>query len=359
MKTHIIYFDILRVLAILAVIILHVAAAHFGDTNVFSFSWEMENMWDGLVWWGVPVFVMISGALFLDPAREISFHKLYFKNIFHITTILIFWSVGYALLGFVTGSSQGNIEKLIAHTVLGHFHLWFLYMLLGLYIIVPLLRPICKDMQLVRYFLIVSLFFSFLIPTVTKVLTELDLIMPDSIFSIGLKAMNSLFNEHIHFHFTLEYVAYFVLGYYVHQLTLLPKQRKIIYLLGVLGWVFSIFFGQFIAHTSRTNFDFYSDGNVTLHVLFQSLSVFIFVKYHINMLPEKLITFSNYLSKRVFGIYLLHAGVQSCLSKFFGLSSSSFNPLISIPAIAFLIFCLSWMGSEIIRRIPWLGAKII
>ena len=359
MKTHIAYFDVLRVIAILAVIMLHVAAAHFSDTDVFSFAWEMSNMWDGLVRWGVPVFVMISGALFLDPAREISFHKLYSKNIFHIISVLLFWSVGYALIGFVTGSSQGNIEKLIAHTVLGHFHLWFLYMLLGLYIIVPLLRPICKDMQLVRYFLILSLFFTFLIPTVTKVLTGLDLIMPDSIFSMGLKAINSLFDEHIHFHFTLGYVAYFVLGYYIHQLDLLPKQRKIIYLLGVLGGVFSIVFGQFIAHTSHTNFDFYSGGNVTLYVLFESLAIFIFVKYHIDMLSEKLIIFFNYLSKRVFGIYLIHAGIQSCLSKFFGISSSSFNPLFSIPLLALLIFCLSWVGIEMIRKIPWLGKRIV
>lgn len=359
MKTHIKYFDVLRVIAILAVITLHVAAAHSTDTDVFSFTWEMSNMWDGLTRWGVPVFVMISGALFLDPTREFSFHKLYSKNIFHITSVLLFWSVGYALLGFVMGSSQGNIEKLIANTVLGHFHLWFLYMLLGLYIIVPLLRPICKDIQLTRYFLIISLIFSFLIPTVTKVFTGLDLIMPNSFFSMGLKAINSLFNGHIHFHFTLEYVAYFVLGYYIHQTALLPYQRKIIYLLGILGWTFSISFAQFVAHTSHINFDFYSGGNVTLYVLFESLAVFVFVKYHINILSEKVLTFFNYLSKRVLGIYLIHAGIQSCLSKFFGLSSWSFNPLISIPSIALLIFCLSWISTEIIKRIPWLGKKII
>ena len=80
MKTHIAYFDVLRVIAILAVIVLHVAVKPFGNTDVFSFTWEMANMWEGLVRWGVPVFVMISGALFLDPTREISFHKLYSKN---------------------------------------------------------------------------------------------------------------------------------------------------------------------------------------------------------------------------------------------------------------------------------------
>lgn len=357
MKTHIAYFDVLRVLAILAVIILHVAAAHLNGTNVFSFTWEMSNMWDGLARWGVPVFVMISGALFLDPTRELDVHKLYSKNILHIGTILIFWSVCYAGLGFLTGASKGNIEKLMAHTVLGHFHLWFLYMLLGLYIIVPLLRPICKDIKLTRYFLVLSIFFSFLAPTIIRILTGLDLIMPNSTPAKGLLAANYLLDEKIHFHFTLGYVAYFVLGYYIHQSSLSSYQRKCIYLLGVLGALFTIFFSRYVSHITHTSFNIYS--GLTLNVLCESMAVFVFVKSHINMLSSKLTIIFNYLAKRVLGIYLIHAGIQGCLSKFFGISSANFNPLLSIPLIALLIFFLSWVGTEAVRRIPWLGKRII
>lgn len=358
-KTHIVYFDVLRVVAILAVLILHVAAVHFHDTDVFSFAWEMSNMWDGLVRWGVPVFVMISGALFLDPAREIDLRKLYSKYILRMGTILVFWSVCYAELGFLTGVYKGNTEKLIAHMVLGHFHLWFLYMLLGLYMIVPLLRPICKDIKLMRYFLILSIFFSFLAPTIIQILTGLDLIMPDSIPAKGLLAANHLLDKNIHFHFTLGYVAYFVLGYYIHQISLSSTQRKSIYVLGILGGGFAIFFTRFISHIAYIPFDFYSEGNVTLYVLFEALAVFVFIKYHIHTFSLKLTAVFNYLAKRVLGIYLIHAGVQGCLSKFFGISGTYFNPLLSIPLIALLIFFLSWVGTEAVRRIPCLGQKII
>ncbi len=356
MKAHIAYFDVLRVIAIFAVIILHVAVAHYNEINIFSFNWEMSNMWSSLVRWGVPVFVMISGALFLDPAREIDLHKLYSKNILHIGIILIFWSICYAGLGFLIGSSKGNIEKLITHTVLGNFHLWFLYMLLGLYIIIPLLRPICKDTKLIRYFLVLSIFFSFLVPTIIDILTGLDLIMPDSIFAKTLLVINQLLNDQIHFHFTVGYVAYFVLGYFLHKITLLPYQRKIIYILGILGGSFTIFFSRSISHIAQTPFNIYS--NLTLNVLCESVAVFIFVKFHLNILPSKLLTIFNYLAKRVLGIYLIHTAVQSCLSKI-NISSTSFNPLISIPLIALLIFGLSWIGTEIIRKIPWLGKRII
>ena len=356
-KTHIVYFDVLRVIAILAVITLHVAAAHFSDTGVFSFTWEMSNMWNGLMRWGVPVFVMISGALFLDPAREIGFRKLYSKNIFHVGGVLLFWSVAYAVLGFVTGASKGSIEKLAAHVVLGHYHLWFLYMLLGLYIIVPLLRPICKEKTLLRYFLVLSLFFSFLLGAVVKIGTGLNLLMPHAVFTKGLQVLRILMEQRIFFHFTLGYVAYFVLGYYIHQLTLSAAQRKVIYLLGILSGIFSVLFTRLVSQSAGARFDFYSGGNVTLPVLFEALAVFVFVKYHAAALPEKGISVFAYLSKRVLGIYLVHAAVQGCLSKL-GLSSAGFNALISIPLIALLVFCLSWIGTEVIRKIPWLGSRI-
>ena len=185
------------------------------------------------------------------------------------------------------------------------------------------------------------------------------MILPDSIFTKGLKTLHILLNEKIHFHFTLGYVAYFVLGYYIHSITLSPGQRKNIYLLGVFGWIFSIFFTRFVSHMIHNNFHFYTDGDVTLHVLFESLAVFVFVKYHIHMLPSKLMRAFSYLAKQVLGIYLVHIGIQSCLRKFFGISGASFNPLISIPLIALFIFILSWITTEGIKRIPLLNKIIL
>lgn len=355
MKTHIAYFDVLRVIAILAVITLHATGSY---TDVFSYNWEVSNVWKSLTRWGVPVFVMISGALFLDPKREIGFRKLYLKNILHIVTILIFWSIGYACLGFVTGSSKGDVEKLLGHLILGHFHLWFLFMLVGLYMIVPLLRPICADKKLLRYFLLLSIFFTFLIPTIVKILMGFDLILPNAVPARALEAISRLTGQ-THFHFTLGYVAYFVLGYYMHQISLSSNQRKIIYLLGVLGWVFSLLFCRFISQIAKSPFDFYSGGNITLYVLFESLAIFVFVKCHIDMLSANVLAVFNYLSKRVLGIYLVHSAVQSALSSLFGISRDLFNPLFSIPFVALLVFCLSWVVTEIIRKIPWLGKKII
>ena len=70
-----IYFDYLRVLATFAVMILHISAQNWGACDVQSFDWQVFNFFDSIVRWSVPIFVMISGALFLN--RDIPLKKIY------------------------------------------------------------------------------------------------------------------------------------------------------------------------------------------------------------------------------------------------------------------------------------------
>ena len=67
-------YDYLRVLASFGVIILHIAAKKFLSLSVYSNEWQVLNFYDSIVRWTVPVFVMISGALFLN--RDIPIRKL-------------------------------------------------------------------------------------------------------------------------------------------------------------------------------------------------------------------------------------------------------------------------------------------
>ena len=66
----ILYFDFLRIFATLAVMVLHVAAQNWYGTSVPSFEWQTFNFFHSVTRFGVPIFVMISGALFLNK-REL------------------------------------------------------------------------------------------------------------------------------------------------------------------------------------------------------------------------------------------------------------------------------------------------
>ncbi|MBR3027382.1 MAG: acyltransferase family protein [Bacteroidales bacterium] len=71
----VLYLDILRIMAIIAVVMLHVSAQRF-YVSFPSYEWEVRMFFNSMVRWGVPIFVMISGALFLDPQKKISLAKL-------------------------------------------------------------------------------------------------------------------------------------------------------------------------------------------------------------------------------------------------------------------------------------------
>src|SRR4051794_9413182 len=63
------YLDGLRVAGMVAVVLLHVSLGliHYRTLSPVDFRWCLAI--NALTWWAVPVFVMISGALLLDPAR--------------------------------------------------------------------------------------------------------------------------------------------------------------------------------------------------------------------------------------------------------------------------------------------------
>lgn len=96
----VVYFDYLRVFATFAVMILHISAQNWYTTDVNGFEWQVFNFYDSIVRWGVPIFVMISGSLFLD--REIPLRKMYSKYIFRMAISFFVWSVIYAI--FADGS---------------------------------------------------------------------------------------------------------------------------------------------------------------------------------------------------------------------------------------------------------------
>ena len=130
------YFDALRVIACSIVVLLHQSAQKFGD-DVGSHNWMTFNFYDSLSRWAVPVFVMISGALFLDPARSFVPRVHLRRYLPRIVLSFVFWSAVYALWNY---SMDMRLRDVVAGFFSGSVHLWFLYMIGGLYLLVPLLK---------------------------------------------------------------------------------------------------------------------------------------------------------------------------------------------------------------------------
>ena len=77
----IIYLEVLRVIAMLSVVLLHVTSKAISLVEVHTTAWHIYNFVRCFCKWGVNIFIMISGTLFLDPQKDIAISKLYRKYI--------------------------------------------------------------------------------------------------------------------------------------------------------------------------------------------------------------------------------------------------------------------------------------
>lgn len=345
-NNRVLYFDCLRIAATLAVVVLHVCAENWYSMDAATFEWQVYNLGDGLVRWCVPIFVMISGALFLG--RDISIEQIHRKYILRILTAYLFWSALYAVVG-IDGNS--SIKSFIVSVIVGHYHMWFLPMIAGLYLVTPLVRKsICSD-SLLKYFLLLALFFAILAPQAIKAL---------EVFSDGLSIVaESLFGD-IGFHFCIGFVGYFVLGYFLSNVDLSKRVRMIIYALSILGFVSTIFGTYWLSVHTNGHSD-YLYGDFTVNVLLESLGVFVFFKQVGGsvLIEGKAKQVITKLSKYSFGVYLVHPMILEFLDRLFGINTLMCNPIVAVVVVTLLVSICSVVVSSIINHVPFFKKYIV
>lgn len=347
-----IYYDCLRIVATFAVMILHIATQNSG-VDAETFEWKVFNFYDSMVRWAVPVFVMISGALFLS--REQSIERIFKKNILRIITAFIFWSAIYAAINLITGNSE--LHNALREWVEGPTHLWFLFMIVGLYILVPLLQKMVSSVDLTRYFVLVSLIFTFLMP---YAVTLFSVYAGNNYVIDKIAIIASSIVSKFSFYFTLGYVSYFVYGYYFSQVKVKGKKKLIIYLLGIIGSMISIWsYVIFPIPNKDAMITFHN--NMTLNVMFQSVALFVFAQNNLKFpnISHRAEQIIKKLAEYSFGAYLVHAMVITQLSHIFGLNTLSFNPILSVPVIGVIVFFVSFAISGVFHRIPVLKKYVV
>ena len=347
-KKRVVYFDYLRIFAAFSVVVLHVSASKWNSAEIGTFEWNVMNLFDGLQRWNVPVFVMISGALFLG--REISLRKLFTKNILKIVIVYLFWSLIFALWNTLIEHNY-SIKHFLREIVIGHYHMWFLLMIIGLYIIVPLLNLIVKNRRMMRYFMVLAFVFAFAIP-------EVDAIIKQVIPNISELISKILSDTNLHF--VLGYSGYFILGYYIAHTEIAKKAEIVIYCLGLVGVAFTIggtaCFSNWLHNPTEILY-----GNLTINTLLVSIAVFVFFKQHLNipLKTQKKQNWIIFMSKCTLGIYLVHPIFIEALVKYANITVLSFNPILSIVLLSLAIFIISFVTSMLLNKIPVINKWIV
>lgn len=347
-QNRIYYLDLLRIIATLGVMVLHISGEGWAGYAPDTGEWMTLNVFECFVRWTVPMFVMISGTLFLN--FPIKTRDLYKTNILRIASAFVFWTVLYAIIDLMLEPGMTK-QDLLFRIVQGKYHLWFLFMIIGLYIIVPLLKKIAESYDLIRYFLIVSLIFSFIIPQAMGLIGQTG--------SEWYGVLNYV-RENSYFNFTLGYVSYFVLGYYLFKTEIPGIVRKIIYLLAIASFVFTIFASSAVSnHIGSPSQLFY--GHFTLNTLLEDTGIFVFFKYNAKMTKAGtgIKKFIADMSKYSFGAYLVHVFFIDRLKLNFGITVYSGDPLLLVILITAVVFTASFIVSFLLNRIPVLNRYIV
>ena len=341
----IIYFDLLKVIATFAVIVIHCSVSKLDIWTPDESRWQICLFFDCISRWSVPVFVMISGALFLKGEHSIG--KILKKNIFRIITAFVFWSTLYGIYKFTI--NKFTLKPTIATIITGHYHLWFMFMIAGLYLSVPLLKKITESKKLTVFFLILSLIFSFIIPMVKDFFEWLG--------GEYANIIDTVINN-TNFNITVGYTGYFVLGFFLSECDLSPKTRKIIYVFGGFGFILTFVFSSVFSCITGSLVEMFFE-NFSVFILLESICVFTLFKYNKFDLSEKKEKVALSLSKYSFGVYLVHPMIIETLRDVFGFDINSFNIAFSLPLLFVITSIVSFVISAILNHIPVLKKYIV
>lgn len=346
--------DYLRVFASIAIILLHVTAQNMCNCELAGTEWHIYNICNSASRWGVPVFVMMSGALFLP--KEISIETLYKKYISRMAIAYVAWSAFYAIVDPIgtlifTEGFQINFVEIIGSFISGAVHLWFLPMIIGLYMCIPLIKQLIRNEKLIKYFLLLSIIFCF-------IKTEFELVT-NNLLSGNIQTIfqdvNTVF-KNFNMNLIVGFVAYFILGFYLNKTEINKKYRTIIYFSGVAGLVLTIVLNLLASKNAGKSLEtFYSASSV--NVLLMSVAVFIWFKYNAKG-TEKLNKIIIQLSKYSFGAFLVHIFILQCL-KAVGIQSTSFHPVLSVPSITIFTAVASYLISFVLNKIPLIKKYIV
>lgn len=295
-KQRIFYLDFIRVIAILLVIFIHVSTVdtvkHIGTTD-----WQIIKMLNYFAHISVPIFFMISGALILNSPRTLSLKYTWQKRIPRVLIPFILWSV---IIPTVVYQSSNQLSSPAYWRSLKFMLskptspiLWFMYPLIGIYILSPALKTFVDNasMKMLTYITGVWLVTCSLLPSLNVMMGK-DM---KHVFQLSPVASFMLIGG---------FVGYYLLGYLLSKI----DSRKI------SAWaLLTLFigigtFGNFFSESVPKTFDVNNSYYVTsLFIPIMSISAFILLqKWGMNIKSHKTISFFESFSPLVFGIYLIH-----------------------------------------------------
>ena len=267
MNSKIFSISLIRAIGCLAVIVLHVSSPLLYHSESLSNEWWLGYFFNSISRFSVPIFIMASGALILTKLKDepnINFISFYKKRAYKIMPALIFWSIFYILLQIFqnklynfTDIYEFFIPRFIHGNI--YFHLWYFYMILGLYIFAPYLSILVKNLKSITLRNYILLGFA------------LVSCLKFSSYYVGNENLFFLINS-------IFYIPYFLMGAVIYKSREnLIKYKSIGLIISTISWIILIFLSYLLFPYLKSKSWLIMSDYLNPFVIFMSIGIFIYL----------------------------------------------------------------------------------
>ena len=312
------------------------------------FRWSTVDVYQSLANLGVPIFIMLTGALLLQPSKDESLSAFFKKRWARIGLPILFWGAAYFVWDFLVEHQAFTSNAIINGILTGpYYQFWYIYMLIGLYVLTPILRILVANAErkILTYFLILW----FLGVSISPLLGFLTIYHLDNNVLI-----------------LTGFVGYFILGMYLQTVRI---RRPALLIFVSLGVALTAFGTYLIATNIGGRHTYFLQQSLSPTIIFSSVMVFLLLN---TFQPPSNINKENsskpqvnrllkVISQNTLPIFLFHVIVLESLQRgYFGfaINGNTINSIIGVPLITLitLFICLGVIVP--LKKIPVLKKLI-
>lgn len=340
------YIDYLRVISMLAVVMTHICTTAMTDFSdgIGTYKGVLFLSVTNLLHFAVPVFFMISGALLLNPKKEITLGKLLKKYLLKYASVILIFCWGFALIEIVFNKHdiqliyflQSFLNMLQGKT---WDHMWYMYTLLGVMMILPILRWTAKlaEGRDITYLVVIFGIFLSVLPSLNGIVD----------FNIGIQ-----------FPVISVYILHMLLGYWIDT-EIIHWSNKISGIIITTCCVLLVIVSYF-----DVMWDFESrvvGGYSSPVMIIYAASLFMLIKNAKYKVEEKMteprarISWGgviDLLSKYSFGVYIIHMFWINLAYKLFRINPFVPNVVAMMLLLWIVVVVLSVITTMIMKKTP-------
>lgn len=348
-----VYVDLIRTIAMLAVPLLHAAGRfiitpqELSQLSQLDFaSWVIVDIYQSLAVIGVPLFLMLTGALLLQPEKNDTLSVFFKKRWARIGLPALFWGATYFAWDFLVLNIPFTVDTIIQGVLNGPYtQFWYLYVLVGLYLFTPILRIFIAHAEaiVVKYFITLWIIGVSILPFF-GLFTTFEL--TDNLFTLT------------------GYVGYLVLGIF---LATVKMRRKTPAILAILGIALTAFGTYVMAATVGGSEMYFFQQYFSPTVILSSVALFLLLltvqppsEQKENKPPIRNKVF-KIISLNTLGIFLIHVMINESIQKGylgFTINRDLLNPIIEVPLLAVIVLLISLAILLLLKKIPYFNRLI-